>query len=97
MEQTTLRLPESLLAELDDEADEHGVSRSEHVREVLRTRRDTERLQDRLAAREERIEELEEQLSKRSQIEEKIDDLAERDREPDAPFFVDWWRWARDR
>jgi Arc/MetJ-type ribon-helix-helix transcriptional regulator len=97
MEQITLRLPESLREELEQEADERGVSRSEHIRDVLESRRDTERLRERLESRERRIEELEEQLARRSQIEEKVDVLAERvDEEPPVPWPVRWYRWFRD-
>jgi len=38
MEQITVRIPEEELAELEAEADEHGVSRSEHIRTVLESR-----------------------------------------------------------
>jgi len=95
MEQITLRVPETLLEKLEKEADKHGVSRSEHIRNVLESRRDTERLRERLEAREERIDELEEQLARRSQIEEKIDTLAKRDSEPSPPWPVRWYRWVR--
>lgn len=71
MEQITLRLPEELKKELEEEADEHGVSRSEHIRDVLESREDTERLRA-------RIETLEEQLRERSRVEEKIEDLPDK-------------------
>jgi hypothetical protein len=38
MQQITLRIPEDTVAELDDEADEHGVSRSEYIRDILDSR-----------------------------------------------------------
>lgn len=75
MEPTTLRLPEDLLNELAEEADEHGFSsRSEYIRHVLRNRSgsypttersridteaDTPGLEDRLAELEDRVERLE--------------------------------------
>lgn len=99
MEQITLRVPDELREELDGDADERGVSRSEYVRDVLRTRRDTEQLRDRLDSREARIDELEEQLARRSQIEEKVDVLAarvEEDAAPDPPWPVRWWRWVKN-
>lgn len=40
MEQITIRLPEDMLESLDDEAEEKGRSRSEHIRDVLASRRD---------------------------------------------------------
>lgn len=92
MEQITVRLPESMIEELEKEAEEEGVSRSEHIRDVLESRRDTERLRS-------RIETLEEQLARRSQVEEKVDVLAKRveDRdEPGPPWPVRWWRWFRE-
>jgi len=75
MDQITLRLDESLKDALDEEADEKGVSRSEYIRYILESRGEVEHLRGRLDAREERIEELEGQLRKRSNIEEKIEDL----------------------
>lgn len=55
MEQITVRLPGELLAELEAEADEAGVSRSEYIRDVLRTREHTDALRDRIADKEARI------------------------------------------
>lgn len=95
MEQTTLRLPARLLAELEREACEKGVSRSEHIRDALEQRERVEKLRERLERREERIDDLEEQLRRRSEVEEKIDTLATQSDEPDAPFFVRWYEWYR--
>lgn len=99
MEQITLRLPPDLLERLDEEADEAGISRSEHIRNVLRTRENTDKLRERIKQKEARIDQLEEQLARRSQVEEKVDVLAERvenrERADDAPFFVRWARWFR--
>jgi metal-responsive CopG/Arc/MetJ family transcriptional regulator len=78
MKQITVRVPEDLLDDLEAEAEAADVSRSEYVRDVLRTREDTERLRERLESREDRIDELESQLAKRNQIEEKVDVLAKR-------------------
>jgi metal-responsive CopG/Arc/MetJ family transcriptional regulator len=97
MEQVTLRLPTRLKAELEREADERGVSRSEHIRDVLGRREEVRELRDRLDRRERRIDDLEEQLRRRSQVEEKVDTLAKRVEDDDAPFFVRWWRWYRER
>ncbi len=97
MEQITIRVPEDLLDDLETEAEEADVSRSEYIRDALRTREDTERLRERLESREDRIDELEEQLARRSQIEEKVDTLAKQQESADAPFFIQWARWFRRR
>lgn len=97
MEQITLRLPARTLAGLEREAAERGVSRSEHVRDVLESRAEVRGLRERLERREARIDDLEEQLRRRSEVEEKIDTLATRQEETDAPFFVRWVRWYRSR
>lgn len=83
-------------------------SRSEALRQILdenerlRTeceelRTECEELRTRVGNREDRVDELEEQLARRSQVEEKVDTLAKRVKEDDAPFFVRWYRWYRDR
>lgn len=106
-ESITIRLEGDLIDRLEAEADDEGVSRSEHIREILREqgeRRELEEeidtLRDRLETREERIETLEEQLARRSQIEERVEEVAlevREDREENrAPFFVQWYRWFRD-
>jgi len=100
MEQITVRLPDDLLDELEAEAAEAGVSRSEHIRDVLGTRENTAELRDRLAAREDRIETLERQLARRSEVEEKVDVLAKRVEEgddPAPPWPVRWYQWVRGR
>jgi metal-responsive CopG/Arc/MetJ family transcriptional regulator len=97
VKQITLRLPVRLLAELEREAEDRGVSRSEHVRDTLAERADVEELRERLERREKRIDELEDQLRRRSDVKEKIDTLAERSEQPDAPFFVRWVRWYKNR
>jgi chromosome segregation ATPase len=104
----TFRIDGDLLAEIDEEAEEEGVSRSEYIRQVLHNRRESDvlreevsTLRDRLEAREERIEELEQQLVRRSDLEGKIEDLPDKIRdveaEPSAPFFIEWYRWYQNR
>ena len=100
MRNVTVRLRDETVDDLDDEADEQDVSRSEYIREILDDRHkveqlteEVERLQERLESRENRIDELEEQLARRSQVEEKVDTLAKQQDEADAPFFVKWYRW----
>jgi len=98
MEPLTIRIREETKESIEGEASEYGVSASEYVRELIRKGREYDELRNRLEAREERIEELEEQLAKRSQIEEKVDTLANRveeSEEPAPPFLVRWWRWYR--
>lgn len=84
------------------------TSRSEAVRRILseyddlRTecedlRTECEELRDRLDSREDRIKELERQLAQRSQIEEKVDVLANRverqEQTSTAPFWVRWKKY----
>jgi predicted DNA binding CopG/RHH family protein len=106
--QTTIRIDESLIEDLDSEAEERGVSRSEYIRQILRDRGEREELReeidtlrDRLESRKERIDELEQQLTRRSQIEEQVEEVAlevrEQREESNAPFFVKWARWFRER
>jgi predicted HicB family RNase H-like nuclease len=106
--QTTIRIDENLIEDLDAEAEEKGVSRSEYIRQILRERDESEELREeietlreRLESREDRIQELEDQLTRRSQIEEKVEEVAlevrEDREESNAPFFVEWARWFRER
>jgi metal-responsive CopG/Arc/MetJ family transcriptional regulator len=103
----TIRLEDELIARLEEEAEEEGVSRSEYIRQILREqgeRRELEEeidtLRQRLETREARVEELEQQLTRRSQIEDKVEEVAlevrEEREESNAPFFVKWYRWFRD-
>ncbi len=105
--QTTIRIEEELLSELDTEAEELGISRSEYIRDILHERHKSDELQgeidslrERLESRENRIEELEGELARRSQIEDKVEEVAlqvREDREDrNAPFFVKWYRWFKD-
>lgn len=106
-ESITIRLEGDLIEGLEREADEEGVSRSEYIRQILRDRGESEVLQEevstlreRLENREERVSQLEEQLARRSQIEERVEEVALEVREEretsNAPFFVKWWRWFRE-
>jgi len=103
-ESVTIRLEGELIAGLEREAEEEGVSRSEYVRQILRERGENEELQEeisalreRLEGRERRVRELEEQLARRSNIEEKVDTLAKRQETSNAPFFVKWYHWLQER
>lgn len=105
-EAITIRLREELIDRLDSEAEDENVSRSEYVREILQDRHRADELEDkieslhdRLEQRESRIETLEEQLARRSQMEQKVDEMALelREKRQDAPFFVKWYRWWKDQ
>ena len=41
LRQTTIRLTNSLIGELNREADEQGITRSEHIRQILSERHET--------------------------------------------------------
>lgn len=98
MEQITLRLPVRLLAELEREARNRDRTRSEHIRDVLASRRNTRELEEQLAQRERRIEYLESQLAERTRVEDKVDDLVAREEgRVDAPWPISIWQWWRER
>lgn len=76
MEQITLRVPENTLESLEGEADEHGRSRSEHIREVLESRNEVDELraehEREVADLRDKIEDLERELEQRDA---RLDDL----------------------
>ena len=79
--QVAVRIPLRQKAELEAEAEERGVSRSEYIRGILDDRHRVGNLEDRLETRNDRIDELERRLAERSQIEEKIEDLPDKIRD----------------
>jgi septal ring factor EnvC (AmiA/AmiB activator) len=99
MDPLTIRIPEETRESLESEADEHDVSVSEYVRRLIRKGREYDELAARLDAREARIDELEAQLARRSQLEEKVEALPDKirdvDAEPAPPWPVRWYRWIR--
>jgi Ribbon-helix-helix protein, copG family. len=109
MKNVTVRLRKRVIDQLDNEADEIGVSRSQYVRDILDNRHRADRLQDylqareerietledRLESREERIETLEEQLAQRSELEGKVEDLPEKIRDSDEPDPPFPIKWLR--
>lgn len=98
MKPLTIRVREDTKESLESEASEYDVSVSEYVRELLAKGREYDDLQERLDSREDRISELEEQLAKRSQIEEKVDTLAkqvEGSSDPSPPWPVRWYQYFR--
>lgn len=104
MEPLTIRVREKTRESLEEEAAEYDVSVSEYVRELIEKGREHDDLRERLEAREKRIEELEAQLTERSRVEEKIEDLPDkirdvesyterRQRKLDRAGFVTRIRW----
>lgn len=83
-----------LKAEIERRAADNR-SQGEVIRNLLWSGLEADDLEERLDRREDRIEQLHEELRRRSDIEEKIDTLALQDEEPDPPFFVEWVRWFR--
>ena len=84
MEPLTIRIREETKESLEAEADEYDVSVSEYVRQLIEKGREYDDLQERLDSREDRIEQLEGQLSRRSQIEDKLEDLPDKIRQGDS-------------
>jgi predicted RNase H-like nuclease (RuvC/YqgF family) len=89
--QVAVRLPLREKAELEAEAAERGVSRSEYIRGILRDRHreddlaeDISELQEQLDAREQRVEDLEAQLRERHDIKNEIQDLPDKIRDADT-------------
>ncbi|MEZ3172748.1 ribbon-helix-helix protein, CopG family [Halorubrum sp. RMP-47] len=75
MEPITIRIQEDTKESLESEADEYDVSVSEYIRRLIRKGREYDDLEAEVDAKQDRIRQLEEQLSRRSQIEEKIENL----------------------
>jgi len=99
MEQITVRIPADELEELEAEAAEHGVSRSEHIRDTLESRHEhdadtaeheaeVERLRDEVAELERDVERL--QKEKRLILE-------ERDEKQELVRYVEDERSAEQR
>jgi DNA repair exonuclease SbcCD ATPase subunit len=84
MEPLTIRIRQDTKQSLEDEAAEYDVSVSEYVRQLIEKGREYDDLADRLDSREERIAELESELSRRSQIEEKIENLPDKMRDAET-------------
>jgi len=88
MEQITVRIPEEELAELEAEADEHGVSRSEHIRTVLESRHEE-------ADREAELERLRTQVERLRTEKQLI--LQEREEKSELVAYVEAERSAEQR
>ena len=76
--QVAVRIPLREKAELECEASDQGISRSEYIRSILRNRHRADKLEKRLETRNDRVEELETQLGRRSEIEDKIENLPDK-------------------
>lgn len=79
--QVAVRIPLRQKAELEAEAVERGVSRSEYIRGILDDRHRIVELEKRVERKQARIDELEAQLTERSRVEEKIEELPDKIRD----------------
>lgn len=105
MKSLSLRVPDDVYEQIKERAEQRGTSVSAEARDLIGQGFDAETLeseaddlQARLESREDRIDELEEQLAQRSQVEDKIDVLATRvedQNEPAPPWPVRWYRFFR--
>lgn len=93
---------------ISTQSEARDVTKAQVVRELIERGREADQLEERVDAlekrlerREDRIDDLEEQLARRSQIEEKVDTLAttveEQQGQTDAPFWVRWLRYYREK
>ena len=88
MKQITLRIRENTLESIDSDADEHGVTRSEHIRNTLEShaehgdpeelRDEVDALKTKLAERDERIDELERERDRLADEAAEVESLRER-------------------
>jgi len=79
--QVAVRLELRKKAELEREAAERGVSRSEYIREILDDRHRADELADELERKQDRIETLEDQLRERSRLRDEIQQLPDKIRD----------------
>lgn len=100
MEPLTIRIQAETKESLESEAAEYDVSVSEYVRRLIRKGREYDELAERLESREARIDELEAQLARRSEIEDKVEALPDKIRQaesdPAPPWPIRWYRWFRN-
>lgn len=108
MQSLSLRVPEELKEELEAEAEDRDLDRSEYIRRVLQARHDADELRDELEAAEARADDLRRQLAARQDRERDVEQLAayvEREKElqqrrqqrQDAPVWrrAKWWLFGR--
>ena len=106
MDPTTIRLPDDLLDELDAEADERDMKRSDYIREVLQDRHDYDRLQaeyeaeiDDLKQEVERLNRERRQLLEQRSENQELRRYVENDvewHEASLPTRVRWWLFGKD-
>ena len=93
-------VPESLNEDIEQlvEEDDTINSKAEAIRYLLERGFEAEELEIEIKHREARINELENMLGERDQVEEQVTELAQTiENQQQAPFFVQWWSWWRNR
>ena len=99
MGQTTIRFGDRLLAELDREADERDVSRSEYIRGILASRHETDGEIDRLRRENDRLQrerrQLLEQREEHTELVRYAADRREREQRREERRDAPIWRRAR--
>ena len=93
-------VPESLNEDIEQlvEDDETINSKAEAIRYLLERGFEAEELEVEIKHREARINELENMLGERDQVEEQVTELAQTiENQQQAPFFVQWWSWFKSR
>ena len=93
-------VPESLNEDIEQlvEEDDTINSKAEAIRHLLERGFEAEELETEIKHREARINELENMLGERDQVEEQVTELAQTiENQQQAPFFVQWWSWWRSR
>lgn len=106
MDSITLRLEPDTIKSLDDEADEHGVSRSEYIRTIIDRRHEHDRIRDEY---EERIDDLKRDVERlQNEKQALIDDRQEKQklveyveeeqswRSASLPTRLRWWVFGKD-
>ena len=93
-------VPESLNEDIEQlvEDDETINSKAEAIRYLLERGFEAKDLETEIKHREARINELENMLGERDQVEEQVTELAQTiENQQQAPFFVQWWSWWQNR
>jgi Arc/MetJ-type ribon-helix-helix transcriptional regulator len=93
-------VPESLNEDIEQlvEEDDTINSKAEAIRYLLERGFEAEELEVEIKHREARINELENMLGERDQVEEQVTELAQTiENQQQAPFFVQWWSWWQNR
>ena len=93
-------VPESLNEDIEQlvEEDDTINSKAEAIRYLLERGFEAEEMEVEIKHREARINELENMLGERDQVEEQVTELAQTiENQQQAPFFVQWWSWWRNR